>query len=119
MILVQSMRDQFKGCSQRCYHTEIIRTIIHPKRILSTEKTSEKVVSKKENDTSSNNDNVGKGRLCTTDKTEDSLTGFVAKHQLKARNGTNLLNITIKKHHVVALARRWVLKIKSEKRAVQ
>ena len=44
--------------------------------------------------------------------------GFVAKHRLKARNGTNLLNIAIKKHHAMALARKWVLKIKSEKRAV-
>ena len=70
---------------------------MHPKRILSTEKTSEKVVGKKENDTSSNNDNVGKGKWYTTDKTENNLTGFVAKHQLKARNGTNLLNIISKK----------------------
>ena len=87
--------------------------------MLSTEKTSEKVVSKTQNETSSNNDIVGKGKWYTTDKTENNLTGFVAKHQLNTRNGTNLLNITIKKHHAVALARKWVLKIKSEKRAVQ
>ena len=55
----------------------------------------------------------------TTDKTDNNLTGFVAKHQLNTRNGTNLLNITIKKHRAVALARKWVLKIKSEKRGVQ
>ena len=73
-----------RDCSQRCYHTEIIRTTIHPKRILSTEKTSEKVVSKKENDTSSNNDNVGKGKWYTTDKTENNLTGFVAKLSVKS-----------------------------------
>ena len=43
--------------------------------------------------------------------------GFMAKHQLKKRNGTNLLNITIKKHQAVALARKQVLKIKSEKKS--
>ena len=119
MILVRSMRDQFKGL-QPTMLTHRDHSHYHPpKRILSTEKTSEKVVSKKENDTSSNNDNVGKGKWYTTDKTENSLTGFMAKHQLKARNGTNLLNIVIKKHHAVALARKWALKIKSEKRAVQ
>ena len=93
------MYDQFKGCIQRCLRTEIIRTTIHLKRILSTEKTSEKVIGKKNNDTSSNGDNVGKGKWYATDETENNLMGFVAKHQLKARNGKNLLNIKIKKHH--------------------
>ena len=98
MILVRSMCDQFKGLQPTMLTSEIIRTTIQPKRILSTEKTSEKVVSKKENDTSTDNDNVGKGKWYATDKTENNLTSSVAKHQLKARrNGTNLLNIISKK----------------------
>ena len=111
------MCDQFKGLQPTMLTYRDHSHYHPPPKILSTEKTSEKVVSKKQNDTSSNNDNVGKGKWYTTDKTENNLTGFVAKHQLNTINGTNLLNITIKKHH--ALARKWVLKIKSEKRAVQ
>ena len=81
----------------------------HPsQKTLPTEKTSEKVISKKEHDTSSNGDNVVKGKWYTTDET--ILLLAIGEQQFDGLRGkTNLLNITIKKHHAVALARKWVL----------
>ena len=102
MILVRTMYDRFKDWSQR---TEIISIMYRdhshyrpPPKTLSTEKTSEKVTSKSENDTSSKESGIQLTKLSYFWRYgKDNLMGFVAKHPLKTRNGTNVLNAAIKK----------------------